>query len=1194
VRQRLPAALAPQVTLTMAGLGCRMMDAALNALGLAGRVKGVELSEIVSLLDELTRVSARVRAVADPMGLLVGLFAHAPIPLQVFRADGCCVLANKAFCTLFGHEPAPDYNVFADAVVARKGLPDFVRRGFAGKTVEVPAVWWDPPETARNDAEMGQRIAVEAVVLPLFDADSVARHVAVVFTDVTAQMQLAAEHARLTALMGHAVDVTHLQAADGSLLYVSPAVERVLGYTSEEAARLPVEASLHPSDLPRVRGIFAAAIQRPGEPLSAEYRARHKDGSWRWLTAVTTNLLYDPDVRAIATHYRDITEQRRIEEAIRASETQLAVTLDSIADSVIATDTDGRVARMNPAAERLTGWTLAEAKGRHLRDVFAIVNEDTLETVECPVTRVLRDGAVVGLANHTILRSRDGTERPIADSAAPIRDPSGQIRGVVLVFRDQTDQRRAEAIYRGLLESAPDAIIITKWNGEIVETNLQAQRLFAFAADEVRGQHIDNLIPQPGPPTGPQAPGSSPARTLPVRGRRKDGTTFPAEISASTLQVGDETLVCTGIRDVTDRIQMLDALRASEARFRAMSECSPLGIFMTDARFETMYANPAMCEIVGLGHDEAMGQGWTSTIHPEDRERMLAEVRACNEAGTALRTVVRHVHKNGKVVSAYVQSALMRDGDNLLGIIGTAQDITERVAVTQAVERARRDLYEIIERSPDGTAVGRDGRFVYVNRALARILGYASSEQLLGVHASDLIHPDDWPTAQKNMAMAPTGAELPPNEVRYRRTDGEYVVLERSVARLDEFDGAPALLLVFRDVTEKKKLQGQLLMSERMVSVGTLAAGMAHEINNPLATVLGNIDWMSSMLARLNEDCRAGAFGSFGSPLAAQIDRFDEVLRDTRDAGDRIRLVVRDVKVFSRAEEELQGPVAVTRVLDSAARMAHNEVRHRARFVRDYDRLPLAFGNEARLAQVFLNLIINAAQAIPEGHADANEIRVSAYLDRNDRIVVDVKDTGPGIPPEVVGRIFDPFFTTKPIGIGTGLGLTICQRIVTGFGGEIEVESSPGKGTVMRVRLVPTTAEQTPVPATPPIVHASRRGRVLVVDDEAAVAATMSRILEQYHDTEVVTRARDAIDLLTSGKRYDVIFCDVMMPEMTGMSFFEEISQRFPDVANTVVFVTGGAFTVRAREFLDRVPNQRIDKPFDATALLALVGSRIR
>ena len=294
---------------------------------------------------------------------------------------------------------------------------------------------------------------------------------------------------------------------------------------------------------------------------------------------------------------------------------------------------------------------------------------------------------------------------------------------------------------------------------------------------------------------------------------------------------------------------------------------------------------------------------------------------------------------------------------------------------------------------------------------------------------------------------------------------------------------------------EQTRMREQLVISERMASAGTLAAGVAHEINNPLAVALANLEYLSDLLGQY-----AKSTSEAGDTRMAA---FADPIRDTREALDRIRDIVRDVKLFSRPEEETTGRVDVTRVVDSATRMAWNEIRHRARLVKDYRPTPLALGNESRLGQVVLNLIVNAAQAMPEGHADHHELRVTTRTGRNGQVVIEVADNGAGIAKEHIDRIFDPFFTTKPIGVGTGLGLSICQRIVAQLGGTIEVHSELGKGSLFRVRLLPARhdGKETEAPSTPPAP--TGRARVVIVDDEPALGRTLTRALEDAHDVEV-------------------------------------------------------------------------------------------
>lgn len=382
---------------------------------------------------------------------------------------------------------------------------------------------------------------------------------------------------------------------------------------------------------------------------------------------------------------------------------------------------------------------------------------------------------------------------------------------------------------------------------------------------------------------------------------------------------------------------------------------------------------------------------------------------------------------------------------------------------------------------------------------------------------------------------------------------------------------------------ERARLEEQLLISDRMASVGTLAAGIAHEINNPLCALMGNLAFVADDLEQLIRD--AGSGESLSGLLAIQ-----RPLNEARDAAERVRMIVKDLKVFSRSDEETRGPVDVHRVIDSSIRMAHNEIRHHARLVKVYGEVPRVEGNEARLSQVFLNLLVNAAHAVREGQVERNEIRIETKLRGRDRVVVEVCDTGAGIAPHALPRIFDPFYTTKPIGVGTGLGLAICHRIVTALGGEMEAESRPGEGTTIRA-ILPVATAKTREQEEPPWVDARRRGKILLVDDEAALGATVQRMLASAHDVVCLTSARDALHRIRTGERFDIILCDLMMPDVTGMDLHTALSTEAPEQAQKMVFMTGGAFTRRAHEFLDRVCTPYIEKPFDSQGLLRFVNS---
>ena len=396
--------------------------------------------------------------------------------------------------------------------------------------------------------------------------------------------------------------------------------------------------------------------------------------------------------------------------------------------------------------------------------------------------------------------------------------------------------------------------------------------------------------------------------------------------------------------------------------------------------------------------------------------------------------------------------------------------------------------------------------------------------------------------------------------------------------------------------SERKKMRDQLMMSERMASVGILAASVAHEINNPLTVITANLELALQNLAALTSPA-GGTTEASAAHAAATLRVAEEQMREAQQAAERVRNIARDLRVFSRSDDgESRGPVDLRNVLESSIRMASNEIRHRARLMTDYGEVPPVEGNEPRLGQVFLNLVVNAAQSIPDGRAADNEIRVSTYVDDRGRVVAAIGDTGCGIPSDILPRIFDPFFTTKPAGVGTGLGLAICHSIVAALGGEITVESEKGRGTVFRValpraRAAVAEAKREPAPVE---IATARRGRVLVVDDEVMLCMVAKRILGTDHDVSTVTSAKEALRLIAGGERFDVILSDLMMPEMTGMDLHAEIARLAADQAGKMVFMTGGAFTPQASTFLRQVPNSSIEKPFKPSTLRQVLHTLLR
>jgi PAS domain S-box-containing protein len=439
------------------------------------------------------------------------------------------------------------------------------------------------------------------------------------------------------------------------------------------------------------------------------------------------------------------------------------------------------------------------------------------------------------------------------------------------------------------------------------------------------------------------------------------------------------------------------------------------------------------------------------------------------------------------------------------------------------------------------------------------------------------VHPDD--RAQFERAARSSLVEGDFNSEHRTMTACGKVTWVRAKAKVfrDERGAPVSMMGTCIDVTEQKQVENKLLFAERMISVGRLAAGVTHELNTPLGYIGSNVTLMRMQLER----ARAGASLDL-SGLRTALDAISE-------GAERMRVIMSDLGAFSQQEGRAPGTVDVNRLIQASVHIVSNELRDHATVVYDFaDEVPPVVANESKLGQVFINLLLNAAHAIAEAGRERGEIQIGTCVDGAGRAVVTVRDNGAGIAPSTLARIFEPFFTTKEIGKGTGLGLAVCESIVTSIGGRIEVESELGRGSSFRVILpaAPTSASK--------VAHAVRSsdagGRVLVIDDSANFRTSLKQLLDvSGFDVAVADSGASALTQILRSPTPDVILCDLMMPGMTGMEFHDALTRERPDLARRIVFLTGGVFTPDAGRFLDRVDNLRIEKPFDLPELLAII-----
>ena len=368
------------------------------------------------------------------------------------------------------------------------------------------------------------------------------------------------------------------------------------------------------------------------------------------------------------------------------------------------------------------------------------------------------------------------------------------------------------------------------------------------------------------------------------------------------------------------------------------------------------------------------------------------------------------------------------------------------LAARARAEDARLRLAAIVDSSGDAiVSLAPDGALESWNARASEVFGWTFDE-VHGKPAEILLAPEQWALVADILARVRRGEIVEQVETVGVRKDGRAVSLALVASPIrDAGGGTSGIALIARDVTERKELETRLLVSERMASVGTMAAGVAHEISSPLAYLRANLDAVADRLREL------------GPSLSRErIDGLTDPLGKARDGADRVGKVVGDLRMFSGLDDDRNRPVDLRRLLDSIVDLAWNEISSRARLVKEYGDVPPVHANESRLAQVLLNLVVNAAQSIPEGQAERNEIRIMTRTGAGGRVAIEIRDTGRGIAQEDRARIFDPFSSNNPA--GPGMGLSVCHSIVTLLGGKIEVDSELGRGSVFRV-LLPTAPQ---------------------------------------------------------------------------------------------------------------------------------------
>lgn len=653
-----------------------------------------------------------------------------------------------------------------------------------------------------------------------------------------------------------------------------------------------------------------------------------------------------------------------------------------------------------------------------------------------------------------------------------------------------------------IVENLIDGLITIDSSGVIRSFNPAAEAIFGYAKEEVKGQNISLLMPSPHREqhddylaayrrTGQaKIVGIGPRQ---VMGQHKEGHTVPIELAISRADIDGEVLFIGAVRDMSQRQAMEAALKQSEERYDLAMQGSSDGIWDWNLITNEVYFSPRWKAMLGYADDELENclETWSENVHPDDLPKAMQAVDDYLQGNTTeYRVEFRMYHRDGTDVEVLARGSVVRDGEGRpVRLVGTHVDMTEQKRTEALLRDSEEKFRTIFDTADDAMMLLDESGFFDCNKATLKIFAIETAEEFCSKHPAELsppTQPDGLASFDKATQMIQTAMEQGSNffEWTHRRSDGEDFPAEVLLTAM-QLEGRSVLHATVRDISKRKQAeqlmqkqyaelqsthkelkeaQQQLLQSEKMASIGQLAAGVAHEINNPVGYVSSNITSMKAYLKDLmtlldsyqgletqipaSEEKEALLTLKDNLELEFLQQDMEDIIKESLEGVSRVKHIVQDLKDFSHVNEATWESADLHRGLDSTLNIVHNDLKYKAEVIKEYGELPLVDCLPSQLNQVFMNLLVNA------GHAIETQGKIfirSGCAD--DQVWVEIEDTGSGIDEEHLKRIFDPFFTTKEIGKGTGLGLSLAYGIIEKHNGRIEVDSEIGRGTRFRIHL---------------------------------------------------------------------------------------------------------------------------------------------
>jgi PAS domain S-box-containing protein len=1132
-------------------------------------------SDIVGIANVTLEITERKRA-EEKHGTIV---ATALDGFWLCSAEGRFLEVNDSYCDMIGYEREELLQMSIPDVEAVETPEETGRR-----IKKIMAQSSDRFES-RHKRKDGKVIDVEVSVNYLGAAEG---QFSVFVRDITERKKTAEQLIRLSNAVRMSTDSIVISDLEANITDVNEATLAMYG-THDEGDLIGKNSFdlIVPGEREEALGGMREALEK-GYARGREYHIVTKDGS-EIPVEMDSALIRDATGKptGFVAVSRDITERKRAEEALQNSARQWRATFDGIGDAVNLMDLQGRILRCNTAMTRLLGKPFGEIIGQ---TCWKVVHGRSEPVEGCPMVRMRET------------QRRETLVMPIGDrwlevTADPLLDETDNLIGAVHIMADITGRKRTEEEIRKLtqyLESVIDNanVVLDAMNlkGSVLVWNRAAEVISGYSREEVVGHNEVWKWLYPDTEYR-RAIGATAAAVL------EGEVVEDVEATVRTKSREDRTLSWHGTRlldgegnpigsvwvgtDVTDRKRAEAAARRREQELRIIADNLPalVSYLGTDGCY--CFANKRYEEWLGVRQTEIIGKHYREVLGEDTYRQIKDRVEAALSGHRVCHEYVLPCPGGGMrwVIADYVPD--VGDHGKVRGIFILATDITEREKAENALRESEEFSSSLLNSSPIAMIViNPDTSVRYVNPALEKLTGFSLGE-LIGRKA-----PYPWWTEE---TLEKTGRGLEEAMLKgaqnleelFQKKNGERFWVEITFSPILRNGESKYYLGNWVDITERKKaeekerqLQQQLIVASRLASIGRMASGIAHEINNPLTGVVGFSDLL--LKKDIPEDIR-------------------ESVRIIHDGAQRVAGITSRLLTFARQSKPERTCVNINDIIENTLVMRAYEMRNsniEATTQLDPD-LPCTMADAGELQQVFLNIILNAEAEVTRAHGRGNLLVKTEMLDNTIRI--SFKDDGLGIPKGNLDKIFEPFFTTREVGQGAGLGLSVSHGIVTEHGGRIYAESELGKGATFFVELPIVTEAEQLKPAEPPVAEPERvsRGRILVVDDEPVVQQFLTRMLsEEGHDVETTDNGEDALEKLQS-EDYDVILVDIKLPGMSGIEIYKHLRRVAKPLARRVVFITGDVMGEDTMAFLTRAKAPYFAKPLDTERLKKDINSML-